>query len=203
LFQRRTPPLSKRVAFIGRRPSGHAFPYFADKPQLAVLQGVDLFHDISAVSGDAVLGRFSRASTEIARRASQLGHLGAMVGQHHRAVRPAEYSCQIDDFRPGQRAGTLRRGFTLAMGRVAKRQSRQTLLPFRSRDTSRALREPDRRRRDEKRPFRSEQKTGNKPNNHLTEKLPHKSANFRFLARPLLAPGGSTRGISRRGARRS
>src|SRR5262249_25597624 len=37
-------------------------------------------------------------------------------------------------------------------------------------------REPNRRRRDEKRPFRSEQKTGNKPNNHLTEKLPYKSA---------------------------
>src|SRR5438270_8933679 len=35
----------------------------------------------------------------------------------------------------------------------AKRQSRQALLAFRSLDPFRALREPDRRRRDEKRPF--------------------------------------------------
>src|ERR1700720_1616257 len=39
-----------------------------------------------------------------------------MVGQHHRAVRPAEHSCEIDDFQPGQRAGTLRRGFILGHG---------------------------------------------------------------------------------------
>jgi hypothetical protein len=38
------------------------------------------------------------------------------------------------------------------------------LTPFR------ALREPDRRRRDEERPFRSKQGTGNKPKNHLTGK---------------------------------
>jgi hypothetical protein len=31
------------------------------------------------------------------------------------------------------------------------------------------------------RPFRSEQKTGNKPNNQLTEKPPYKSANRRSL----------------------
>jgi|SRR6516162_7460323 len=37
--------------------------------------------------------------------------------------------------------------------------------------------EPDRRRRDEERPFRSKQGTGNKPKNHLTEKPPYKSAN--------------------------
>ena len=56
-------------------------------------------------AGKDVLGRSH--TTEIARCASQLGHLGAMVGQHHRAVRPAEYSCEIDDFQPGQRAGTI------------------------------------------------------------------------------------------------
>jgi len=39
-----------------------------------------------------------------------------MVGQHHRAVRPAEHSCEIDDFQPSQRAGTLRRGFILGDG---------------------------------------------------------------------------------------
>ena len=36
---------------------------------------------------------------------------------------------------------------------LARRQSRQALLAFRSLDPLRALREPDRRRRDEKRPF--------------------------------------------------
>ena len=41
---------------------------------------------------------------------------------------------------------------------------------------------PAARLKNEKRPFRSEQKTGNKPNNHLTEKLPYKSANHRSLS---------------------
>ena len=67
-----------------------------------------------------------------------------------------------------------------------ERQPRKKLEPSSERDPFRALREPDRRRRDEKRPFRSEQKTGNKPNNHLTEKLPYKSANFRFFSRRAL-----------------
>src|SRR6516162_5011976 len=56
------------------------------------------------------------------------------------------------------------------------------MLAFRSLDTFPPLREPDRRRRDEERPFRSKQGTGNKPKNHLTEKLPYKSANHRFLS---------------------
>src|SRR6516162_8256800 len=59
--------------------------------------------------------------------------------------------------------------------------SRQATLAFRSLDPFRALREPDRRRRDEERPFRSKQGTGNKPKNHLTEKPPYKSANLRSL----------------------
>jgi hypothetical protein len=58
---------------------------------------------------------------------------------------------------------------------AAKRQAAKSWLAFRSLDPFRALREPDRRRRDEERPFRSEQGTGNKPKNHLTEKLPYKS----------------------------
>src|SRR5712671_5173909 len=57
----------------------------------------------------------------------------------------------------------------------AKAASRQAVLPFRSLDPFRALREPDRRRRDEERPSRSEQRTGNKTkNNHLTGKAPYK-----------------------------
>src|SRR6516164_4275853 len=54
------------------------------------------------------------------------------------------------------------------------------MLAFRSLDTFPPLREPDRRRRDEERPFRSKQGTGNKPKNHLTEKLP-----YRFESSPL------------------
>jgi hypothetical protein len=42
----------------------------------------------------------------------------------------------------------------------ARRPSRQALLPFRSLDPFRALREPDRRRRDEERPFPVGSRTG-------------------------------------------
>ena len=45
----------------------------------------------------------------------------------------------------------------------AKRQAAKLRYAFRSLDTFRALREPDRRRRDEERPFRSKQGTGYKP----------------------------------------
>ena len=57
----------------------------------------------------------------------------------------------------------------------ARRQSRQAMLAFRSLDPFRALREPDRRRRDEERLSRSEQRTLSKTqNNHLTGKAPYK-----------------------------
>src|SRR6516164_94921 len=55
---------------------------------------------------------------------------------------------------------------------AAKRQAAKPWLAFRSLDAFRALREPDRRRRDEERPFRSEQRTGNKPNKPLDRKTP-------------------------------
>src|SRR5438270_13801356 len=49
------------------------------------------------------------------------------------------------------------------------------MLAFRSLDPFRALREPDRRRRDEERLSRSEQRTLSKTqNNHLTAKAPYK-----------------------------
>src|ERR1700730_10363725 len=49
------------------------------------------------------------------------------------------------------------------------------MLAFRSLDPFRALREPDRRRRDEERLSRSEQRTLSKTqNNHLTGKAPYK-----------------------------
>src|SRR6516164_9738469 len=53
-------------------------------------------------------------------------------------------------------------------------------LAFRSLDLFRALREPDRRRRDEKRPCRSEQKTATNQNDYLTGKAPYKSCKLRY-----------------------
>jgi hypothetical protein len=50
--------------------------------------------------------------------------------------------------------------------------SRQALLAFRSLDPFRVLREPDRRRRDEERPSRSEQRTLSKPKTLLDRKSP-------------------------------
>src|SRR6516165_615650 len=55
---------------------------------------------------------------------------------------------------------------------AAKRQAAKPWLAFRSLDPFRALREPDRRRRDEERPFRSEQRTGNKPKRLFDRKSP-------------------------------
>src|SRR5215469_13174677 len=50
----------------------------------------------------------------------------------------------------------------------------QALLPFRSLDPFRALRKPDRRRRDEERLSRSEQRTGKTKNDYLTGKAPYR-----------------------------
>jgi len=58
---------------------------------------------------------------------------------------------------------------------VAKRQAAKLWLAFRSLDLFRALRESDHRRRDEERPFRSEQKTATNQNDYLTGKAPYKS----------------------------
>src|SRR5246127_1270598 len=65
---------------------------------------------------------------------------------------------------------------------AAKAASRQAVLPFRSLDPFRALREPDRRRRDEERLFRSEQKTGTNQNDYLTGTAPSKSDELRYVA---------------------
>src|SRR5262249_53043163 len=54
----------------------------------------------------------------------------------------------------------------------AKRQAAKLLLPFRSLDPFRALREPDRRRRDEEPLSRSEQRTDNNPKKRLDRKSP-------------------------------
>ena len=59
-----------------------------------------------------------------------------------------------------------------AKHKLARRQAAKLLLPFRSLDPFRALREPDRRRRDEERLFRSEQRTDYKPKLRLDSKSP-------------------------------
>ena len=75
----------------------------------------------------------------------------------------------------------------------AKAASRQALLAFRSLDPFRALREPDRRRRDEERLSRSEQRTLSKTqNNHLTGKAPYKFESG-FLQRRVSDKPGSCR----------
>src|ERR1700720_3638683 len=62
------------------------------------------------------------------------------------------------------------------------------MLAFRSLDPFRALREPDRRRRDEERLSRSEQRTLSKTqNNHLTGKAPYKFESG-FLQRRVCKP---------------
>jgi len=57
------------------------------------------------------------------------------------------------------------------------------MLPFRSLDPFRPLREPDRRRRDEERLSRSEQRTANKPKDHLTGKAPYRFESISLLQR--------------------
>src|SRR5215813_13227560 len=78
----------------------------------------------------------------------------------------------------------------------ARRQSRQALLAFRSLDAFCALRELDRRRRDEEQLSRSEQRTGNKPKNDLTGKAPYKFESISPPAASLLRTDFS-RGRSR------
>src|SRR5213592_4142649 len=78
--------------------------------------------------------------------------LQALVPVHHRSARSAVKA--------------------LRNTTVAKAASRQAGLAFRSLDPFRALREPDRRRRDGERPSRSEQRTGNKPKTPLDTKSP-------------------------------
>jgi hypothetical protein len=72
---------------------------------------------------------------------------------------------------------------------AAKRQAAKLWLAFRSLDPFRALREPDRRRRDEERPFRSEQRTGNKPKRPLDRKSPIQVCK---LSVPLVCRGSRT-----------
>src|SRR5882757_5089367 len=73
---------------------------------------------------------------------------------------------------------------------AAKAASRQAMLAFRSLDPFRALREPDRRRRDEERLSRSEQRTLSKTqNNHLTGKAPYKFESGFLQRRVYCEPG--------------
>src|ERR1700730_16231115 len=73
------------------------------------------------------------------------------------------------------------------------------MLAFRSLDPFRALREPDRRRRDEERLSRSEQRTLSKTqNNHLTGKAPYKFESTslqRRVSEPSVPPNKFLRGF--------
>src|SRR6202043_160915 len=66
------------------------------------------------------------------------------------------------------------------------------MLAFRSLDPFRALREPDRRRRDEERLSRSEQRTLSKTqNNHLTGKAPYKFESISLQQTVRLSPAAT------------
>src|SRR6516162_3689318 len=67
------------------------------------------------------------------------------------------------------------------------------MLPFRSLDPFRPLREPDRRRRDEERLSRSEQRTANKPKDHLTGKAPYRFESASLQQRVGHEPHGQNR----------
>ena len=86
----------------------------------------------------------------------------------------------LSQFIIAPRAQASRRCETQAslIGKAAK-----LWLAFRSLDLFRALREPDRRRRDEKRPCRSEQKTATNQNDYLTGKAPYKSCELQSVSR--------------------
>src|SRR6516165_1964240 len=87
----------------------------------------------------------------------------APVAVHHRSACSGVKAC------PWLEQGALRNTS------VAKRQAAKLWLAFRSLDLFRALRESDHRRRDEERPFRSEQQTATNQNDYLTGKAPYKS----------------------------
>jgi hypothetical protein len=94
----------------------------------------------------------------VVRRRSFIERLPVIIPPRAQASKPA----------PGLNRGRCETQATLS-GKP------QAELAFRSLDPFRALREPDCRRRDEERPFRSEQKTGNNQNDYLTGKAPYKS----------------------------
>src|ERR1700757_930735 len=100
------------------------------------------------------------SSTDRHRQTPKLNAQKAPVAVHHRSACSGVKAC------PWLEQGALRKNST------AKRQAAKPWLAFRSLDPFRALREPDRRRRDEERPFRSQQRTGNKPKRLLDRKSP-------------------------------
>ena len=96
--------------------------------------------------------------------------LGSSTDRHRQT--PKLCKKPLSQFIIAPRAQASRRCETQASlsGKAAK-----LWLAFRSLDLFRALREPDHRRRDEKRPCRSEQKTATNQNDYLTGKAPYKS----------------------------
>src|SRR5262245_65132147 len=90
---------------------------------------------------------------------------------------------------------------------AVKRQAAKPWLAFRSLDPFRALREPDRKRRDEERPFRSNKEPGTNQNDCLTGNAPHKSVSHIDQAaagrEPRLSRGCAPLGLAARRQRRA
>ena len=72
--------------------------------------------DADEVAGVAFVERRAPVAHLVALRRLDLDHVGAVIGQDHRAVRPAKHAGQVDDFQPGQSAGGFRQSLASRAG---------------------------------------------------------------------------------------
>ena len=61
--------------------------------------------DADEVAGVILVKRRAPVAHLVALRRLDLDHLGAVIGQDHRAVRSAEHARQVDDLQAGERTG--------------------------------------------------------------------------------------------------
>src|SRR5437867_4412208 len=127
----------------------------------------------AADAHDCIMVWIRMESTEykcVARRSAPDGELPS---DHHADTtsgirRRISKKGPVSPFILPSRAQASRRCETQASAKAA---CRQAALAFRSLDAFRALQEPDRRRRDEERPSRSEQRTISKPKEEAVDRL--------------------------------
>src|SRR5690349_4620413 len=125
----------------------------------------------------------------VARRCAPMASSPRILNRPTDRHRPETDAMQSPPRRSSSLRVLRRQGAAKHKQRQAAR--RQALLPFRSLDPLRALRETDRRRRDEERPSRSEQRTDYKPKSLLDRKNPIQVCirpRGTFCARLLLKP---------------
>ncbi len=74
--------------------------------------------DADEIAGVTFVERRAPVAHLVTLRRLDLDHVGAMIGQDHRAVRTAEDAGQVDDLQAGQRAGRFRQPLALGRRRV-------------------------------------------------------------------------------------